>query len=205
MGPQTPMPDLEALAVLENEGMARAGRAQDAALKEAPIVVLCSAPVSPGKAVLAFGGALAAVEASVDKAVAVLGSSLVDNLLLPGVHSDVAAALHGKHEPVTPDTQSAAAILELETVAATLASADAALKSADVGLSRLHLATGFGGKGYFTIVGAQHDVEAAAERVYHVAGGRLLDSELIAAPHPDWQASLFRRPWPLDPALGENE
>src|SRR4051812_14408223 len=54
----------EALGLLEIDGVPRALRSQDAALKRAPITVLACAPVSPSKVVLIFAGDVASVEES---------------------------------------------------------------------------------------------------------------------------------------------
>ncbi|MEK7705012.1 MAG: BMC domain-containing protein, partial [Myxococcota bacterium] len=134
-------PSFEALALLEIDGMPRAVRAQDVALKRASITVLGCAPVSPGKALLLLVGHLADVEEAFAAARTVVGNRLIDELLLPAVHGDLIAAILAAARPTPSQTL---AILELATVGATLGSADRALKSAEVGLSRLHLATGYG-------------------------------------------------------------
>ncbi len=187
----------EALGLLEIDGVPRAVRAQDAALKKAAVDVLACAPVSPGKVVLIMAGAIADVEESLAAAEYVAGSALIDRLLLPGVHPAVLAALVGEKQPRGKE---ALAVLELTSVAAALGSADAAVKAAQVTLGRMHLATGFGGKAYFTLWGAQCDVEAAVAATQELAGERLRDVEIIAAPHDELEQTLVARPWPLDPA-----
>jgi microcompartment protein CcmL/EutN len=188
----------EALALLEIDGMPRAIRAQDAALKRAPVIVLTCAPVSPGKAVVVLAGEVAAVEESLAEARAVVGSRLVDLVFLPGVHPGVIASLRGvRHER----TREALAVLELSTLAATVLSADAALKTAQVTLGRMHLASGFGGKGFFTLWGEQAEVEAGVAAALDVAGERVLDHEVIFAPHDELDEAAFLRAWPLDPAF----
>ena len=71
---------------------------------------------------------------------------------------------------------------------------------ANVTLGRLHLATGFGGKGYFTLVGEQSEIEAAVQAALALGGERVCDHEIIAAPHDELEQAAFRRPWTLDPA-----
>ncbi len=195
--PAVTLPHHEALGLLEIDGVPRAVRAQDAALKRAPIEVLACAPVSPGKMVLILAGTVASVEESLAAADEVAGSARLDKLFLPGVHPAVIAALGGAEEQRGAD---ALGLLELATVAAALVAADAAVKATDVRLGRMHLASGFGGKAYFTLAGTQADVEAAVAAAGAAAGDRLRDHEIIAAPHDDLERSLFVRPWPLDPA-----
>ncbi len=194
--------EAEALALLEIDGLARAVRAQDAALKRAPVTVLACAPVSPGKALLIFAGDVAAVEESLRDAESVVGSRRLDRLFLPGVHREVLRAIAGGRRARADE---ALAVLELTTVAAAVESADVAVKAAAVELGRLHLASGFGGRGYFTLWGAQSEVEAAVDAALAAAGDRALDNEIIPAPHDEIDEAAFVRPWPIDPADGPPE
>jgi microcompartment protein CcmL/EutN len=189
--------DIEALALLEIDGIARAIRAQDEALKRAHVAVLTCAPVSPAKALLVLGGGLANIEEAISAADAVVGSRRIDYLLIPAVHKDVVSALLGQRRKRQCE---ALAICELATAATTLGAADAAVKTAPVYLGRLHLATGFGGRGFFTLFGQQSDIEAAVERVAQTAGDKLLDHEIIPAPHDELEAAAFVRAWPVDHA-----
>lgn len=187
----------EALGLLEIDGLPRALRAQDAALKRAPCKVLACAPVSDGKAILILAGDVASVEESMAAAEGILESRRLDRLFLPGVHPAVVASLYGERKP---RQGSALGALELTTAAATLELADVAVKMAKVEIGRLHLATGFGGKGYFTIFGEQAEVEAAMEAAVDHGRARVLDYEIIAAPHEELDDAAFLRPWGLDPA-----
>lgn len=194
------LPDIEALALLEIDGLPRAVLAQDAALKKAPVRILACAPVSPGKALLLFHGDVASVEEALAVAERLAGARCIDRLFLPYVHAGVVAAIGGVQ---IARRQASLAILELSSVAATLLAADAALKCSDVAIGRMHLASGFGGKGYFTLVGLLSDLEAATEAALGRVGERLLDSELLAAPHDELDQAAFVRPWALDPAIAE--
>ncbi len=189
--------DIEALAFFEIDGMPRTIRAHDAALKRAPVRVYACAPISPGKALLLFGGDIASVEESADQVREIAASRLIDELLLPGIHPAVVTALTGERKKRSNE---ALAIVEVKTLATTLLAADAAVKVADVSIGRLHLGSGFDGKGYFTLWGHLYDVEAALESVITIGGERILDAEIIPAPHDELEDSLFIRPWPLDPA-----
>ena len=189
---------VEALGLLEIDGVPRAIRCQDEALKRAPVEVLAFAPVSPGKVVFILAGDVASVEESLAAADQIAGSLRIDHLFLPGVHPAVIGALLGKQTPTGTDRS--LGVLEFKTVASALRGADCALKAAEISLGRLHLASGFGGKAYFSVFGELCDVEAATTAVLAQEEKNMLDFEVIAAPHPEMSPTLFRRPWALDPS-----
>lgn len=187
----------EAIGLLEIDGLPRALRAQDAALKRAPVTILACAPVSPNKVVLLLAGDVASVEESLKAAEDGLGSRRIDRLFLPGVHPAVLAAVRGDRLVPNDDPLG---IFELATVSATICAADTAVKATHVRIERMHLASGFGGRGYFCLRGEQADVEEASALIASSMGERLLDAEVIAAPHGELQQGAFTRPWNLDPA-----
>lgn len=193
-----PLDTVESLALLEIDGMARAVLVQDAALKHAPITVMACAPVSPGKVILIFFGAVAPVEEAFGEACRLAGSRLMDSLLLPFIHPAVVAAVGGEHFLWAGE---GLAILEFSTVAATLLACDTAVKCAAVRIGRLHLAAGFGGKGFLTLCGDLGDLEAAVAAASERLPEHLTDAEIVPAPHSDLGDRAFIRPWAADPAL----
>lgn len=188
----------ESLAILEIDSLPRAVAAHDAALKRGHVQTLACAPVSPGKVVLVFAGAVAEVEEAFGAAVQMAGSTLIGQLLLSAVHPAVVTALSSGGELAYHPTH-ALLVLEYAHATAAVSAADAACKAAHVQLGRLHLATGFGGRAFFTLSGEQVDLEAAQAAAQSVA---LRDAELIARPHSELAAGLLTRPWPMDPSRG---
>ena len=191
-------PDIEALALLEIEGIPTALRAQDAALKQAPVSVVAFAPVTPGKVVFIFSGDVASVEESLSVADVVAGSRRIDKLFLPGIHPSVVRAIHNHREEA--EAGLSLGILELSSVAAGIEAAAAANNPADVTILRVHPASGFGGKTFVTLSGEQCDVEAAVEAAVDLTQERTLDHEVIPMPHAEVNPNHFVRPWSLDPA-----
>ena len=77
-------------------------------------------------------------------------------------------------------------IVETRTVAATILSADAAVKAALVRLIEMQLARGIGGKAYFVVTGPLEEVEAAVEAALGaVDASTVFATEIIPAPHAD--------------------
>jgi microcompartment protein CcmL/EutN len=174
-----------ALAMFELESLARGVVVADVLVKQAAVKIAIAEAVTPGKYLLVFTGGEAEVAESFQAGLAAGGSTIIDSLHLPHMaEAVIGALLRGTLASVGPDD--AVGMVELHTVAATLKAADVALKRAEVRLTHLQLAKGIGGKGWFTLAGHQHDVEAALEGAAAVVGAPLLvTTELIQRPHPD--------------------
>ena len=189
----TPSP---ALVVLEIDGVPTALIAHDAVLKTADVTVWCNCPTSPGKAILIFGGDVSSVESALEKARVIVGSRLIDELFLPGVHPEVITAVQGAHSAVAGP---ALFIVECISACATIRAADTAIKATELAIQRLHLATGFGGRGFACFTGSQASAETARDIVADLLGAAALDLQVIAAPHDELKNSAFTRPWGVDP------
>ena len=149
-----------ALALLEFSSVAAGIHAADAMVKRAPIDVIRTGTVQPGKYLVLVGGAVADVEESLAAGRDAGGATAVDFVYLPGVHPDVVAAIGGGREPEPID---ALGVVETTTVAAAIHAADAGVKGAEVRLVEVRLADGLGGKGIVLFSGLVADVEAAVE------------------------------------------
>lgn len=161
----------------------------DALVKRAWVSLVLAEAVTPGKYVLLFSGEVAHVEESLAEGVAVAGPLLMDKLWLPLAATGLMQALEGLFRPHQGES---VGIVETHTVAAALLAADKALKTTDVWLKRLHLAQGIGGKGYFTVTGALHEVEASLEAAAGaIAPHLLVSTELIQRPHPEVRGLFF--------------
>jgi microcompartment protein CcmL/EutN len=149
-----------ALALVEFSSIAAGIQAADAMVKRAPIDVIKSGTVQPGKFLVLIGGRVADVEESLAAGRLVGGTSVVDFVYLPQVHAEVVDALGGSRIPETVDSLG---VIETTTVAAAIHAADAGVKGAMVHLVEVRLADGLGGKGIVLFSGLVPDVEAAVE------------------------------------------
>ena len=149
-----------ALALLEFSSIATGIQAADAMVKRAPIEVIKSGTVQPGKYLVLIGGLTADVEESFGAGLEVGRSALVDFILLPHVHPEVVQAVSGGRIPEANDSLG---VIETTTVAAAIHAADAGVKGAKVHLVEVRLADGLGGKGIVLYSGLVADVEAAVE------------------------------------------
>lgn len=180
-----------ALGLLELESLARGVVVADALVKRAAVQIAIAEAVSPGKYLLVFVGPEAEVAESFTAGREVGGALVLDALHLSHVDERVAVALvSGRVDRV--NGEDAIGIVELHTVAATIRAADVALKRAQVRLTHLQVARGIGGKGWFTLAGAQHDVEAALEgAAAAVEAPLLVTTELIQRPHAELRGRVI--------------
>jgi len=174
---------LGALALVEVDSNARGYLVMDGLAKRARVTVRSAYPVTPGKFLILFAGEVASIEEAMEAAEETAGSAMLASMLLPQVHPALLRALAGRFHT---DEPAAIAIVEMRNVAKTLEAADLALKEAQVGMLKLHLASGIGGKGYFVLVGDLADLEAAVLSIEHSSiREALLETQLIPNPQPD--------------------
>jgi microcompartment protein CcmL/EutN len=188
----------EALGIVEVQSIARGIVVSDAIAKKAPVQILQSHPISPGKHLVILAGGVAEVEESMAAGIAVAGATLVDRLLLPQAHPQLApmvaggATSLGAHAPPPGGLVDSVAIVETYSVCGAVIAADAACKAADVSLVDMRLGVGLGGKAFFTLSGPLWAVEAAVAAGQGVIDqGLLVGVEIIAAPHEDLRRRLM--------------
>lgn len=193
--------DTPALALLECRSLARGAKVSDEILKTAPVRLLLSYPVSPGKLLVGFSGGVAEVESSLERGLEICGEQLEDALFLPAIHIEVIQALR---QSVSARGVDAMGVVETHTVAAALRAADASLKAAAVRLLSVRLGAGIGGKAVYYLAGEVADVEAA------IAAGTqairipelLVETAVLARPHEDFIAYMDGGPGQGHPLPG---
>jgi microcompartment protein CcmL/EutN len=163
------------LALVEIDAVATGLATVDAMVKRARVEVRAGV-VEPGRYLVLFRGELGDVEEAMDAALRRAESSLVDRVLLARPDVRVLPAIEGARTIGEPDC---VGVVEGRTVAGTIEACDRAIKDAAVGLAGLRIAPGMGGRAYFAVTGAHHDVEAAVEAGSRVLGGRLHRCEVI--------------------------
>jgi microcompartment protein CcmL/EutN len=183
-----PAPIEPALGLLELESIAAGIEAGDAMAKRAPIEILRSGTVHPGKFLVLVGGAVADVEEALDAGRELGGLSVRDVTFLPHIHPGVVEAVRGVRLAARDE---ALGIIETATVPAVIRAADAGLKGAHVRLLGMHLADDLGGKGYLLFDGTVTDVEAAVQIGTAAVGEmRGLHARVIAQLHHEMAAEL---------------
>ena len=177
--------EFPALGLIELDSIARGFIVSDVMVKKAPVKLLLSEPISSGKFLVMIAGEVASVQESMKVGREAAENHLVDDLLIPQLHSQVSLTLNGRNG--VGKNIEALGIVETRTVASAILASDAALKTADVHLMDLRLGQGIGGKGYFVFSGVLTDVQAAHNGALHVIQerGTLLKSEVVTSVHED--------------------
>ncbi len=172
----------DTLAALELRSLPAGLAVLDALVKEVEVSLRFAGDVDPSRFLLVFEGDLASVEVGLERAIEVGGGDVLESLLLPRAHAALRGALAGQlTAPAGPaGEEQAIGVLQCHTIIATLAATDRALKSAEVALLRLRLATELAGQGHAVVCGEQYDVEAALEAASREAGaGVVVETRLI--------------------------
>jgi microcompartment protein CcmL/EutN len=183
------MAELNSIGLIEVASIAIGYQAQDAMLKAAPVDLLLARTICSGKYLIVVGGDVASVQASVDTGAALCAGALIEKRVIAHVHPSVFPAV-GMAVDLPPDQARALGVIETFSASSIIDVADAAAKSADVTLFRVHLAMAVGGKGFVLMTGDVASVEAAVSAGSSIAAeeGILTGRVVIAAP----RCELFR-------------
>lgn len=179
----------EPLALIELDSIAAGLRCIDLMVKKAPISILEANLIEPGHFLILFSGELACVEESFEEALFYFPEP-IGKTLIPIAHEDLVAGLQGGLNLLKSEDDDALGIVETSSISDALLCCDRALKEAFVRLVGIRIHGGLGGRGYFVVAGAQHDIEAALESSAEQA--QLYRKECIARPHAEMVEWLFR-------------
>ena len=181
---------MNSIGLIEVKNVSKGIRVTDEMLKSAGVTLIQSGAVCPGKFVTLVGGNLSAIQAAVEHAVKIAEESLVDKFIIGNLGEQVFEAICGT---AIVKEKKALGVIETFTAASAIEAADAAVKAAVVSLIEVRVARGLGGKCFVTLTGDVSNVKAAVEAGAKIASktGVLINTEVIANPHPDlWEAVL---------------
>ena len=179
-----------AIGFIELNSIAKGVETADIVLKTAEVRLLFSKASCPGKYYIFFTGDVAAVQASVDSGLVIAGDHAVDSCVIPNIDEKVVRAVN---QTSIPEEMAAIGVMEFFSVTASVYSADAAVKAADVDLVDVRLGTGIGGKSFVVVTGEVAAVRAAIDAGIHppAAAGMIVSSVVIPSPHPELLESLL--------------
>ena len=180
------MADIDSLGLIEVSSVATGYIVENAMLKAASVDLLLARSICSGKFLVAIAGDVASVSAALDAGAAVANGSLIENKLIARLHPSVLPAI-SMAAAIDATAVRSLGLIETFSAASVVEAADAALKSANVELLRLHLAMALGGKGFALLAGDVSSVEAAVAVGSQVAAeeGMLVNRGVIASPEKE--------------------
>ena len=167
--------------MIEFNSIARGIYTADQMVKTSNVEIVTATSICPGKYISIVHGDVSAVENSVRMGKRIAAEYLVDDIVIPNVHSGVFPAIVSAN---MPDEILAIGIIEAYSLATMVIAADKILKAADLDPVELRLGTGLGGKSYFTFTGDVAAVKTGASVGEEVVGskGELINCEVIPSP-----------------------
>jgi microcompartment protein CcmL/EutN len=181
--------EIVSIGLIELSSVATGYAVEDVMLKAASIQLLLARSICSGKFLLVIAGDVASVAAAVEAGGVAAGPSLIEKRQIARVHPSVLAAISNAVD-IDPKELRSIGVIETFSAASIIEVADAAVKSANVTLLRIHLAMALGGKGFVLMAGDVSSVQAAVAAGSKVAAedGMLVGRGVISAPSPE----LFR-------------
>ena len=183
------MSEISSIGLIELSSVATGYVVEDVMLKAGSVQLLMARSICSGKFLIAVSGDVSSVEAAVEAGGVAAGPSLIEKRQIARVHPSVLAAISNAVD-IDPRQLRSIGIVETFSAASVIEAADAAVKSANVVLLRIHLAMALGGKGFVLMAGDVASVQAAVAAGSKAAAeeGMLVGRGVIAAPSEE----LFR-------------
>jgi microcompartment protein CcmL/EutN len=179
----------EAIGLVELSSIGIGYETQDAMLKAADVELLVARTICSGKFLIVVAGEVSSVQSSVREGVEKARGVLIEHLVIPHVHKDIFPAIAGA-VALEEEDMGALGILETFSVASVIEAADAAAKTSDAKLFRLHLAMAVGGKGFLLLTGDLSSVKASVEVATETAAERGMVVSKVVIPSP--RKELFK-------------
>jgi microcompartment protein CcmL/EutN len=181
--------EINSIGLIELTSVAAGYLVQDTMLKASSVQMLLARTICSGKYLVVVSGDVTSVQAALAAGATVAGASLIERRQISRVHPSVLQAI-SQTVDIDPAQLRSIGIVETFSASSAVEAADAAIKTADVLLLRVHLAMALGGKGFVLMAGDVSSVQAAVAAGAKAAGddGMLVGKGVIPAPSRE----LFR-------------
>jgi len=178
--------EINSIGLIELSSVATGMVAEDLMLKAGSVKLLLARSICSGKFLIVVAGDVASVQAALAAGQAAAGASLIERRQIARVHPSVLQAISQTVE-IDPGQLQSIGVVETFSAASIIEVADAAIKSANVTLLRIHLAMALGGKGFVVMAGDVSSVQAAVSAGCKAAAedGMLVGKGVIPAPSPE--------------------
>ncbi len=178
--------EINSIGLFELSSVATGFSVEDLMLKASSVKLLLARSICSGKFLIVVAGDVASVQAALAAGQAAAGPSLIERRQIARVHPTVLQAISQTVE-IEPSQLRSIGVIETFSAASIIEVADAAIKSANVTLLRVHLAMALGGKGFLLMAGDVSSVQAAVAAGCRAAAddGMLVGKGVIPAPSPE--------------------
>ena len=183
------MSEINSIGLIELSSVATGFLVEDVMLKAGSVKLLMARSICSGKFLVVVAGDVASVAAALEAGGAAASASLIEKRQIARLHPSVLQAVSMSVD-IDPGQLRSIGVIETFSAASIIEVADAAVKTANVTLLRIHLAMALGGKGFVLFAGDISSVQAAVAAGSKIAAedGMLVGRSVIPAPSPE----LFR-------------
>ena len=181
--------EINSIGLIELSSVATGFLVEDLMLKAGSVQLLLARSICSGKFLIVVSGDVTSVQAALLAGAAAAGASLIERRQIARVHPTVLQAI-SQTVDIPPEQLKSLGVIETFSAASIIEVADAAVKTANVTLLKIHLAMALGGKGFVVMAGdvAERAGRRAAGCKAAAEDGMLVGKGVIAAPSPE----LFR-------------
>jgi len=181
--------EINSIGLIELSSIATGFLVEDLMLKAGSVELLLARTICSGKFLIVVAGDVTSVQSALLAGAAAAGASLIERRQIARVHPSVLQAISQTVE-IPPEQLKSIGVIETFSAASIIDVADAAVKTANVTLLKVHLAMALGGKGFVVMAGDVSSVQAAVTAGCKAAAddGMLVGKGVIPAPSPE----LFR-------------
>ena len=178
------MEELKAIGMIELNSIAKGVHVGDEMIKTADVELVFAQPICAGKYMVMVSGDVDSVERATEVGKEVAGEFLVDDFVIPNVHSSIFPAITAT---TLINRIESLGVIETFSVASSIMAADAGAKAANVQIIEIRCATGLGGKSFFYLTGDVDSVQAAVDAGIDVLEGTglVLSHVVITSPSDD--------------------
>jgi microcompartment protein CcmL/EutN len=175
--------EINSIGLIELSSIATGFLVEDLMLKAGSVQLLLARSICSGKFLIVVAGDVTSVQASLLAGASAAGASLIERRQIARVHPSVLQAI-SQSVDIDPAQLKSLGVVETFSAASIIEVADAAVKSANVTLLKIHLAMALGGKGFVVMAGDVSSVQAAVTAGCKAAAedGMLVGRGVIAAP-----------------------
>jgi microcompartment protein CcmL/EutN len=181
--------EINSIGLIELSSVATGFAVEDRMLKAGNVQLLLARSICSGKFLIVVSGDVTSVQSALAAGQAAAGASLIERRQIARVHPSVLQAI-SQTVDIPPSQLKSIGVIETFSAASIIEVADAAVKTANVTLLRVHLAMALGGKGFVLMAGDVSSVQDAVNAGSRAAAedGMLVGKGVIPAPSPE----LFR-------------